>query len=284
MTLIRPSSAGGGVTPQSFAYLQKLLLRRTGTVLEAGKEYVVEARLHGLALAEGFRSVSALLEGVQTEQESGALHSKVTEAMLNGETSFFRDLYPFDAMREVLLPEIIAKREATRMLHIWCAAAAGGQEAYSLAMLLLEHFPQLAGWKVRLIASDVSETMLARARAGVFNQIEINRGLPARLMLKYFDCVGAEWRIHPHVRQMVEFQHINLAASWPSLPSMDFIFMRNVLLYFNLETRKSILAKLGRTLRPDGYFFLGGGETTLITDRSFESVRTGKAVCYRTRK
>jgi len=284
MTLIRPSAAGGGVTRQSFAYLQGLLLRRTGTVLEAGKEYVVEARLHGLALAEGFRSVSALLEGLQTEEESGALHSKVAEAMLNGETSFFRDLYPFEAMREVLVPEIIAKREATRLLHIWCAAAASGQEAYSIAMLLLEHFPQLAGWRVRLIASDVSETMLARARAGVFNQIEVNRGLPARLMLKYFECVGAEWRLHPHVRQMVEFQHINLAAPWPSLPQMDFIFMRNVLLYFNLETRKSILANVGRTLRPDGYFFMGGGETTLITDRSFESVRTGKAVCYRIRK
>jgi len=283
MTLIRPTPAGGGVTPQSFAYLQGLLLRRTGTLLEAGKEYVVEARLHGLALAEGFRSVPALLEGVQTEEESGLLHGKVAEAMLNGETSFFRDLYPFEALRDVLLPEIIAKREATRLLHIWCAAAASGQEAYSIAMLLLEHFPQLAGWKIRLIASDVSQTMLARARAGVFNQIEVNRGLPARLMLKYFECEGSEWKIHPHVRQIVEFQSINLAAPWPSLPAMDFIFMRNVLLYFNLETRKSILANVARTLRPDGYLFLGGGETTLITDRSFESVRTGKAVCYRTR-
>jgi len=281
MTLIRPSA---GVTRQGFAYLQGLLLRRTGTVLEAGKEYVVEARLHGLSLAEGFRSVSALLEGLQTEEESGKLHGKVAEAMLNGETSFFRDLYPFEAMREILLPEVIAKREATRLLHIWCAAAASGQEAYSIAMLLLEHFPQLAGWRIRLIASDVSETMLARARAGVFNQMEVNRGLPARLMLKYFECVGAEWRIHPHVRQMVEFQHINLAAPWPSLPQMDFIFLRNVLLYFNLETRKSILTNVGRTLRPEGYLFLGGGETSLITDRSFESVRTGKAVCYRIRK
>ncbi len=233
MTAIRPSAAGGGVTRQGFAYLQGLLLRRTGTVLEAGKEYVVAARLHGLALAEGFQSVSALLEGVQTEEESGALHGKVVEAMLNGETSFFRDLYPFEAMREVLLPEIIAKREATRLLH---------------------------------------------------NQIEVNRGLPARLMLKYFECVGAEWRIHPHLRQMVEFQHINLAAPWPSLPQMDFIFMRNVLLYFNLETRKTILTNVSRTLRHEGYFFLGGGETTLITDRSFESVRAGKAVCYRIRK
>src|SRR5439155_20369737 len=170
--LTRPSPPGGGVPPQGCAYVQGLLLRRPGTVLEAGKEYVVEARLHGLALGEGFRSVSALLEGLQTEEASGSLHGKVTEAMLNGETSFFRDLYPFEALRDVLLPEIIAKREATRLLHIWCAAAASGQEAYSVAMLLLEHFPQLAGWRIRLIASDVSKTMLARAQAGVFNQIE----------------------------------------------------------------------------------------------------------------
>jgi chemotaxis protein methyltransferase CheR len=150
-------------------------------------------------------------------------------------------------------------------------------------MLMLEHFPQLAGWKVRLIASDVSEAMLTRARAGAFNQIEVNRGLPARLMLKYFDRSGADWTIHPHVRQMVEFQQLNLAAAWPSLPSMDFIFMRNVLLYFSLDTRKTILTNVVKTLRHDGYLFLGGGETTLITDRSFESVRAGKAVCYRVR-
>jgi chemotaxis protein methyltransferase CheR len=281
MTVLRPSQAGGGVTPHCFAYVQALLLRRTGTLLEAGKEYVVESRLHGIAVAEGFRSVQALLEGLQTEEDSGPLHGKVTEAMLNGETSFFRDLYPFEVLRDVLLPEIVARRAATRSLHIWCAAAGSGQEAYSVAMLLLEHFPQLAGWRVRLIASDVSETMLARARAGAFNQIEVNRGLPARLLLKYFEGSGAEWRIRAHVRQMVEFQHINLAAPWPSLPPMDFILMRNVLLYFNLETRKSILANVGRTLRPDGYLFLGGGETTLITDRSFETVRTGKVVCYR---
>ncbi len=283
MTIIRPSHAGAGVTQQSFAYLQGLLLRRTGTLLEAGKEYVVETRLHGLAQSEGFGSVAALLEGVQTEEEHGVLHGKVAEAMLNGETSFFRDLYPFEAMRETLLPEILAKRETGRTLNIWSAAVASGQEAYSIAMLLLESFPQLAGWRVRLIASDISETMLARARAGVFSQIEVNRGLPARLMLKYFDRAGAEWSIHPQVRQMVEFQKINLAAPWPALPPADFIFMRNVLLYFSLETRKAILTRVGRTLRSDGYLFLGGGETTLITDRSYESIRVGKSVCYRAR-
>jgi chemotaxis protein methyltransferase CheR len=281
MSAIRPTHASG-VTPQSFAYLQKLLLRRTGTLLEAGKEYVVETRLHGLASSEGFGSVAALLEGVQTEEESGPLHVRVAEAMLNGETSFFRDLYPFEALRETLLPELIAKRDVTRPLNIWSAATASGQEAYSVAMLLLESFPQIAR-RVRLIASDVSVGMLDRARAGVFSQIEVNRGLPARLMLKYFDREDAEWRLKPVVRQMVEFHQINLAEPWPPLPAMDIILMRNVLLYFSLETRKAILARVVGTLRPDGYLFLGGGETALVTDRSFESLRVGKAMCYRVR-
>lgn len=282
MTVIRPTHASG-VTPQSFAYLQKLLLRRTGTLLEAGKEYVVETRLHGLASGEGFGSVAALLEGLQTEEESGPLHGKVAEAMLNGETSWFRDLYPFEALRETLLPELIAKREATRTLNLWSAATASGQEAYSLAMIFAENFPELAGWHVRLIASDVSESMLTRARAGVYSQIEVNRGLPARLMLKYFDRGGAEWCLQAGVRQMVEFQAINLAAPWPALPAMDIVLLRNVLLYFSQETRKEILARVMKTLRPDGYLFLGGGETTLLSDKSFEAVRVGKAMCYRVR-
>ncbi|MGH7682335.1 MAG: CheR family methyltransferase [Candidatus Eiseniibacteriota bacterium] len=282
MTVIRPTHTSG-VTPQSFAYLQKLLQRRTGTLLEAGKEYVVEARLHGLASGEGFGSVAALLEGLQTEEETGPLHARIAEAMLNGETSFFRDLYPFEALRDTLLPELIAKRETSRTLNLWSAATASGQEAYSLAMILGESFPQLASWRVRLIASDVSESMLARARSGVYSQIEVNRGLPARLMLKHFDRAAADWNLRTDVRQMVEFQKLNLAAPWPALPPMDIILMRNVLLYFSAETRKTILAQVSKTLRPDGYLFLGGGETTMITEKSFDSVRVGKAMCYRVR-
>ncbi len=280
--MLRPAQ-GSAVTAQGFAYVQQLLQRRTGTLLEPGKEYVVETRLHGLAQSEGLPSVSALLEALQTEEESGALHRKVAEAMLNGETSFFRDLYPFEALRDGLLPELLSRRADSRSLNLWCAATASGQEAYSVAMLLLEHFPQLAGWNVRLIASDLSESMLARAEAGVFSQIEVNRGLPARFLLKYFERVGTEWRIHPQLRRMLEIQRINLAAPWPSLPAMDVILLRNVLLYLRLDTRREILANAGRLLRSDGYLFLGGGETTLITDRAYESVRVGKALCYRLR-
>jgi chemotaxis protein methyltransferase CheR len=271
------------INSAQFAHLQKLLLRSTGTVLEPGKEYLVEARLFALAMGEGFGSVGGFLEGLQMEEDWGALHQKTAEAMLNYETSFFRDLHPFDAMRDVLLPELLAKRESSRTLNVWCSAVSSGQEVYSIAMLLLEHFPRLAGWNVRLLASDVSESVLKRAKSGLFSQIEVNRGLPARLLVKHFERVGTQWRIGERVRRMVEFQTINLAAPWPSLEPMDFVFLRNVLLYFGTDTRAEVLRKVRRSLRPDGYLFLGGGETVPTLDRSFESVRVAKAMCYRPR-
>lgn len=271
------------VTSQSFAYLQGVVLRRTGTILEHGKEYLVEARLYALSQSEGFASVEALLEGLQTEEESGDLHRRVTEAMLNYETSFFRDLYPFEAMRQTLLPAVIARREPSRRLDIWCAGISSGQEVYSLAMMLREHFPELAGWNVRLLASDISESMLERARAGEYSQVEVNRGLPARLLVRHFERIGTRWRIHGDLRRMVEIQRFNLSAPWPSVPRADFVFLRNVLLYFHPEVRRTILSRVAAVLREDGYLFLGGGETTLITDRTYEAVRVGKAVCYRLR-
>ena len=282
MAILRPPPPAR-VTPQSFAYLQGVVLRRTGTILEHGKEYLVEARLYALAQNEGFATVEALLEGLQTEEESGDLHRRVTEAMLNYETSFFRDHYPFQAMRETLLPTAIARLQQARRLDIWCAGISSGQEAYSLAMVLREHFPELAGQNVRLLASDVSETMLERARAGEYSQVEVNRGLPARLLVRYFRRSGVRWQIQPDLRRMVELQRFNLAAPWPGVPRADFVFLRNVLLYFHPEVRRAILSQVAGVLREDGYLFLGGGETTLITDRTYEPVRVGKALCYRLR-
>lgn len=267
--------------PGTYAYLQQLLQSRTGTVLERGKDYLIEARLFALAQEEGFASVGGLLEGLQTEPEHGALHRRVVEAMLNGETSFFRDFYPFEAMRERLIPELLVKRATSRTLHFWSAAVASGQEAYSLAMLLREHFPETSDWTVRIHASDVSESMLARARAGRFRQIEVNRGLPAAYLVKYFERVGTEWQIREPIRRMVDFSHMNLAAPWPGLPSMDLLLLRNVLIYFSSDARRTILQNVRRCLRRDGYLFVGGGETSLVLDRTFEPVRSGKTVYYR---
>ncbi|HEU4334048.1 MAG TPA: protein-glutamate O-methyltransferase CheR [Candidatus Eisenbacteria bacterium] len=279
-----PASAQApAVGAGSYAYLQRLLLQRTGIVLEPGKEYLVEARLHAVAQHEGCASVAALLEALETEEIPGPLHRRVVEAMLNGETSFFRDHYPFEALRTTLLPELMERRASTRTLHFWSAATSSGQEAYSLAMLLLDAAPALHDWTVRILATDVSDAMLERARAGVYRQIEVNRGLPAACLVQHFERRGQDWKVKDRVRAMVEFSHLNLAGPWPSLPLFDVILLRNVLLYFSSDARRTILLGVTRQLRPDGYLFLGGGETILSLDRSFETARAGKAVCYRVR-
>jgi chemotaxis protein methyltransferase CheR len=272
------------VSAASYGYLQRVLRSHTGTVLERGKEYLVEARLYAVARTEGFASVESLLEALQTEPPAGALHRAVVEAMLNGETSFFRDHYPFELIRETLLPDLIRKRAPSRTLNVWSAAVASGQEAYSLAMLLREHFPETADWTVRLLATDVSESMLARARSGRYRQIEVNRGLPAPLLVKYFERSGNEWKVHDHVRRMVEFSPMNLAAPWPGLPAFDLLLLRNVLIYFSSDVRETILQNVRNGLRRDGYLIVGGGETSLVLDPTFESIRAGKTVYYRTRE
>lgn len=281
MSPVRPTDQESQVPASTYAYLQHLLQSRTGTVLERGKEYLIEARLFALAQEEGFGSVNGLLEGLQTEPETGSLHRRVIEAMLNGETSFFRDFYPFEELRLRLIPDLLAKRSGSRTLQIWSAAVASGQEAYSVAMLLREHFPEAADWKVRILATDVSESMLGRARAGRFRQIEVNRGLPAAFLVKYFERIGNEWQIREPVRRMVDFSHLNLAAPWPALPAMDLLLLRNVLLYFSSDVRRTILQNVRRCLRRDGYLLVGGGETSLVLDRTFEAVRSGKSVFYR---
>lgn len=280
----QPRAAGEtGIDTAGYACLQRLLLHEVGFVLEPGKEYLVETRLHALAQSQGLPAVSALLGCLETDRESGLLHRRVVEAMLNYETSFFRDHHPFLALREVVLPKVIAQRAASRKLKIWCAAVASGQEAYSVAMLLAEHFPHLAQWELAVYASDVSEFMLKRAKDGIFTQIEVNRGLPAAYLIKYFDREGADWRLHDRIRRMVEFSRVNLANPWPSLPQMDVILLRNVLIYLSNDAKSSILNNVARCLRPDGYLFVGGGETMLGIDHAFEPVHVGKAVCYQFR-
>jgi chemotaxis protein methyltransferase CheR len=269
------------MTTNGFTFLQQLLLEHAGILLEAEKKYLAEARLSPLADQEGFDSIDALLDAVQSSPEAALLERKVIEAMTNSETSFFRDLHPFEALRTAVLPELIAKRAAERTLTIWSAATASGQEPYSVAMLLREHFPQLTGWKLTLIASDISEAMLSRARAGAYSQIEVNRGLPAPLLVKYFRRIDGEWQIAEDLRRAIEFRRVNLTTAWPFMPAMDIILMRNVLIYFDVPTKKAVLARVRRQLKPGGYLMLGGGESTMSLDDSFAPTQFGKAICYR---
>jgi chemotaxis protein methyltransferase CheR len=268
------------ISTREFDYVRKLVLDRSALVLDRGKEYLVESRLNLLASREGFTSLRHLLECLSADS-SGDLQRKVVEAMVTHETTFFRDLRPFEILRTVVIPELLVRRASTRSLHIWSAASAGGQEPYSIAMLLHDHFPSLVGWNMRLIASDISRAALERAREGRFTQIEINRGLPAAMLVRHFQKTGGDWQIRASLRRMVEFREINLAHAWPALPCMDVIFMRNVLIYFGAETRNKILGRVCRLLRSDGYFFLGASEATINLDERFELLPHDRAVCFR---
>ena len=273
-----------GMPNGDFDYVRDLVRDQSALTLEPGKEYLVESRLNPLARREGFSSYRDMVKSLRVGP-FGDLHRKVVEAMTNNETSFFRDARVFRMLTQSILPRLIAEGSSERSLHIWCAACSTGQEPYSLAMLLREHRPSLDGWDIHITASDISRDVLARAQAGRYNQIEINRGLPANLLVKYFEQRGSEWELRTEIRRMVEFCEINLIKPWPPrLRGMHLILLRNVLIYFDVEMRKAILEKAGRLLDPRGSLFLGGAETTTNLNDSFEPVAHEGAVCFQRRR
>jgi chemotaxis protein methyltransferase CheR len=267
------------ITSRDFDFVRKLVLKKSALVLEPGKEYLVESRLNMLASREGFSSLHHLIQGLHLDR-SGVLTCKVVEAMMTHETTFFRDMRPFETLRRVVVPSIMMRRASERSLNIWCAGCSTGQETYSIAMLLLEHFPDLAGWTVYLMGSDLSERAIDRARAGRYTQLEVNRGLPANLLVKYFQKAKGDWQINGNLRRTAIFQEINLAGPWPRLPRMDVIFLRNVLIYFDAEARRNLLGRAHRLLKPDGYLFLGGSETTVGADDKFERLPDERSTVF----
>lgn len=273
---------GLSLSERDFETVRRLVKEHAAIVLEPGKVYLVETRLVPLARREGFGDLEELVECLRATP-FGPLHARVVDAMTTNETAFFRDLHPFEALRTRVLPELVRRRAGEKRLRIWCAASSSGQEPYTVAMTLREHFADLEGWQVSLLATDLSEEMVARAREGRFTQLEVNRGLPASLLVKYFTKVGAEWELRDELRSMVEFRALNLVKPWPELPPVDVIFLRNVMIYFDLETRREVLAKIRRVLRPDGTLFLGAAETTLHADASFERVPLDRSWGYRQR-
>jgi chemotaxis protein methyltransferase CheR len=270
------------ISSTEFDFIRELVRRRAAIVLELGKEYLVEARLEPLARRKKMKSIHELVSRLRTET-SGALHARVVEAMTTNETSFFRDYHPWEALREVLLPQLIERRQLERRLTIWCAASSTGQEPYSVAMLLQDFGAALEGWNLQILATDISSAVIARGREGRYNQLEINRGLPVRYLERDFQQVGKEWQVKDELRRLVEFRLLNLAEPWPLLPPVDVLMLRNVMIYFDIETKKEMLARAGKILRRDGYLILGGAETTNYLDESFERVRIDRAACYRLR-
>jgi chemotaxis protein methyltransferase CheR len=271
------------VSKSDFNYIQELVLERSAIVLEDGKEYLVESRVGQVAETEGFAAIDQLVEALRKNSHNG-LQSKVIEALTTNETSFFRDIYPFKTLKDIVLPELLESRANKKKLNVWCAASSSGQEPYSIAMLIRQYFATLLDWKMTIIASDISEKMLDRCRSGKFSQFEVNRGLPASYLVKYFEKNGATWSIKKQFLKMIHFQQINLSKELPHLPKMDIIFMRNVLIYFDIETKKKIFKQLRSILQPDGFLFLGAAESTINLDSSFERMDYKYSGCYRLKR
>jgi chemotaxis protein methyltransferase CheR len=268
------------MTEQDFDFIRRLLQDRSAIVLDNGKEYLVESRLTPIVRRCNLNSISDLVTQLRAQPYNG-LNVQVVEAMVTTETSFFRDHHPFETLRKTVIPELLRLRRTERRLNIWCAACASGQEPYSISILLKEHFQSdLAGWKVHLLATDLSNEMLTRAREGRYSQFEANRGMPAALMVKYFEQHGVDWRIVDSIRETITFEQMNLAKPFPSMPQMDLVMLRNVMIYFDIPTKKSILSKVARLLKPNGYLVLGGAESTFNIDDSYQRVEHLKSGFY----
>ncbi len=266
------------VSTADFAFIANLVRDRCALVLEPGKEYLVKARLLPLAQRHGLAGIEPLIDRLRGSDNG--LATEVVEAMVTTETSFFRDIHPFEILKKTVLPKLIESRRTVRQLNIWFAASSSGQEPYSVALILKEWFPELNSWRLNLSATDISHEMLNRSRAGRYSQVEVNRGLPTPLLLKWFRQEGAFWQLDERIRSMVTFSPLNLAQPWPAMPLWDLVFLRNVMIYFDQDVKKTILGRVGRVLGKDGYLLLGGAETTLSLDDSFYRVEALRAGFY----
>lgn len=268
------------ISRAGFEYIRNLVAQRAGIRFDPGLEYLVESRLLPLARLYKAGSVNEFIRMMQ----SGTIRDpeqNLIEALADKETSFFRDVRPFDALRRNIFPDLINKRANKRKLSIWCLGCSTGQEPYSVALLLREYFPDLQTWELEILASDVSAEALHTARAGLYNQVEVNRGLPATLLVKHFQKDGLGWRLKEEVRRMVQFSQMNLFEAWPAPRKFDVILLRNVIGRFVAESQVEILRKARRRLESDGSLFLGTKETPQGMNEIFEEIKFDKGVCYR---
>lgn len=263
--------------PEDFDLLSGLLKERSGLDLSKDKLYLLESRLIPLARKRGMTGLDELVTAVRTKNEESLL-AAVTEAMTTNESSFFRDIKPFEMFRKVVLPKFLEQRADKRSIRIWCAAASTGQEPYSLAISLREEAEALAGWRVEIVATDLSTEVLEKAKAGMYSQFEVQRGLPIQLLMKYFKQSNEMWQIDDSIRAMVKFRELNLLNDFAMLGAFDIIFCRNVLIYFDQPTKRDVLERMYRLMPADGALFLGGAETVLGVTDSFKPVEGNRGV------
>lgn len=265
------------ISAVDFDYVRELVYRESAISIEPDMKYLVESRLTSLIRKTSHASVTELVSCLRSKRETG-LSDQVVDAMTTNETSFFRDSHPFDTLCGEVLPAIASSHRDP--IRIWCAACSTGQEAYTIAMAILEQCPQLAS-RISIIGSDISQEVVAKASSGTYNRLEVNRGLPVQFLAKYFTQKGLSWQVSPELSQMTDFQTLNLIRDWGTLPRMDVIFLRNVLIYFDPEVKSSVLRKTGQILKPGGCLFLGLSETTLNLNTDYQRVTAEKSHYYR---
>jgi chemotaxis protein methyltransferase CheR len=267
----------GDIHPENYRFLQEHIYSQVGIVLEDNKHYLLESRLASIVKTLGIDSINDLCKLLRTSRDP-EVKRQVAEAMTTNETYFFRDPAHYEAIRTVLLPRLKEERRDIQTLRFWSAASSTGQEAYSLAMLLLEQ--GLEGWNIKILGTDFSSQVLERANAGLYQQVEINRGLPDALLKKHFRPSGVDWQLSDSVRRMVEFQTIDLRGSMRAMGPFDLVFCRNVMIYFDNKTKKNILNQIHSTLFRGGWLLLGGSESALGFDELFERQTIGSATVY----
>ncbi len=280
----RPVKSLNEISPDDYRYLQDYVYSRSGIVLDQDKRYLMDARLGPVVKKAGFRNVADLcnlLRGVNGSvgvNEAETIKRDVINAITTNETFFFRELAQYEALRQTVLPALMRKRKDTRKLRFWSAAASTGQEAYSLAMVLLDL--GIDGWNVQITGTDLNDAVVQRARAGRYFQLEVNRGLATTHLLRYFERMGMEWQIKEQVRRLTQFETFDLRKSFRGRGQYDIVFCRNVLIYFDLDTKRRILAELRGALNPGGYLLLGAAETMVNADDRLRRLEVGGATFY----
>jgi chemotaxis protein methyltransferase CheR len=255
------------ISPDDYEFLGDLLKRHSGLSLGAGKEYLIESRLPSVVATFGHASIATLVQSLRIAAPANIVKS-VCDAMTTGETLFFRDSAPFTTLQQQILPKALERaREARQPLRIWCAACSTGQEPFSIAMILAQMEPELKDTRIEIVATDFSANAIARAREGIYNHFEVQRGLPVQLLVKFFRAVPDGFQVIPELHRRISFQEMNLLKPFPAGWQFDIIFCRNVLIYFDLATKREVLERLAKSLNRGGTAFLGGTESTLgITD------------------
>jgi chemotaxis protein methyltransferase CheR len=282
-----PTGAGGGaaglgeLSAVDFQFLTSLIKQRSAIDLDSSKQYLLTSRLAGVVREERLASLTELVEKVRRSPR-GAIEGKVIDAMTTNETSFFRDVHPFAALTDGIIPELLARGGPASQINVWCGACSSGQEPYSIALAVLDKMPDLVVTRrLRIAATDLSPTMVARTAAGKFSQLEVNRGMPARLLVKNFAQDGRDWVASRELRAVIEARPLNLIESWTGVPRCDVVFLRNVLIYFDTDTKRRILERIRKEiLKPGGFLFLGSSETTLNIDPGYRRREFGKSICY----